>query len=306
MPEKTTKKIAVFFNVEPGPLEVQAHLLVNSLKLFCEDYHSLHAHCRSDRIDELQPETRTMLASRDVELRVLENPFSDGYPAGNKIAGAALERDADFSLFLDTDTFLTQNTSFAEIAYPQKVSVCPETRNAWTNRPRVWRQVYALFGLPKPEAKVQLLLGQFSHPFFNAGMVLFPTGSFGDLWLDTAQQIDKMTGLRGRRPWLDQISLPVAIARYGRDALNSVSRIWNDTPDLPDEGTRLLHYHRPRRLRVRGRMHLADLVFQSSGSEFESYGDLIRYYSAKGVVSDAKALSHVNLSTPIPKPRPNS
>lgn len=71
-----------------------------------------------------------MLASRDVELRVFENPFSDGYPAGNKIAGAALERDADFSLFLDTDTFLTQNTSLAEIAYPQKVSVCPETRNA--------------------------------------------------------------------------------------------------------------------------------------------------------------------------------
>ncbi|NVO57051.1 hypothetical protein HW561_14745 [Rhodobacteraceae bacterium B1Z28] len=251
----------------------------------------MHAHCRHDRINRLQPETISLLQANDVELLSISNPFHDGYPAGNKIAGAALEREAQFSVFLDTDSFLIRETSFLDIAEPGKICLCPETRNAWTNRPRVWRRVYAQFGLPKPTPDLQLLLGDLSHPFFNAGMVLFPSGDFGKLWLDTALNIDEMEGIHGRRPWLDQISLPVAVARLGDGALKIVDRAWNDTPDIPNEDTRLLHYHRPRRLRVRGKMHLADVVFKASDSAFASYADVIAFYSGKDVVADAKALN---------------
>ncbi|TMV53644.1 hypothetical protein FGG78_39085, partial [Thioclava sp. BHET1] len=57
-------------------------------------------------------------------------------------------------------------------------------------------------------------------PYFSAGFVVFPEdggaqGRFPDVWYDTARQIDRIEALDHRRPYLDQMSLPVAIRRAG-------------------------------------------------------------------------------------------
>lgn len=58
-------------------------------------------------------------------------------------------------------------------------------------------------------------------PNFNAGYVAFPerhseTGArFGRLWLETAAAFDFGAKIGGKRPWLDQITLPLTLYRYG-------------------------------------------------------------------------------------------
>jgi hypothetical protein len=67
-------------------------------------------------------------------------------------------------------------------------------------------------------------------PYYSAGFVLFPEThrtpkgqSFPEVWYDTACGIDAIPDLPGKRPYLDQLSLPVAIARAGLG--------WNELPE---------------------------------------------------------------------------
>jgi hypothetical protein len=46
---------------------------------------------------------------------------------------------------------------------------------------------------------------------------------FADVWYETATEIDRKTDLPARRPYLDQISLPLAIRRAGLE--------WNRLPE---------------------------------------------------------------------------
>jgi hypothetical protein len=59
-------------------------------------------------------------------------------------------------------------------------------------------------------------------PYFSSGLFSFPEGhknsegkSFPQVWMDVAQIIDKNEKIPGRRPYLDQISLPLAIQKAG-------------------------------------------------------------------------------------------
>jgi hypothetical protein len=65
-------------------------------------------------------------------------------------------------------------------------------------------------------------------PYFSSGLVVFPEGPvggkrFADVWYETAREIDRKTDLPARRPYLDQMSLPLAIRRAGLD--------WNILPE---------------------------------------------------------------------------
>lgn len=59
-------------------------------------------------------------------------------------------------------------------------------------------------------------------PYYSSGLVVFPEGhknadgkSFPQVWMDAAQTIDAIDDLRGKRPYLDQMSLPIAIRLSG-------------------------------------------------------------------------------------------
>lgn len=104
--------LTIFFMVEPGPLELQAHLLIASLEVNCRDAYRLVAFYRDDWADDLNPATKDFLASTKTVLRTLTNTFADGYPAGNKLIAASLVKASGWSLFMDTDTMLARPTSF--------------------------------------------------------------------------------------------------------------------------------------------------------------------------------------------------
>ena len=85
------------------------------------------------------------------------------------------------------------------------------------------------------------------HPYFNAGMVATTeAAALAPLWAQTCRRIDAMADVNPRRPWLDQIALPLAAARLGL-VTRSLGDSWNYPAHIrPLLGEpALVHYHQP-------------------------------------------------------------
>ena len=158
-----------------------------------------------------------------------EGMWDTPYPHGNKIIAALQPRDSVFSAFVDSDVlFLRPNAPLALIA-SGKVSCSVAASMRWGDQ-SVWDQIYAVFDMPVPTERVRLMRRSPGDvvPYFSSGLVVFPEDAanglrFADVWYDTALQIDRKTDLPARRPYLDQMSLPVAIRRAGLE--------WNPLPE---------------------------------------------------------------------------
>ena len=158
-----------------------------------------------------------------------EGMWDTPYPHGNKIIAALQPRDSVFSAFVDSDVlFLRPNAPLALIA-AGKVSCSVAASMRWGDQ-SVWDQIYAVFDMPVPTERVRLMRRSPGDvvPYFSSGLVVFPEDAanglrFADVWYDTALQIDRKTDLPARRPYLDQMSLPVAIRRAGLE--------WNPLPE---------------------------------------------------------------------------
>lgn len=98
----------------------------------------------------------------------------------------------------------------------------------WTDQ-SIWNQIYSAFDLPIPEERIRLMRNASRViPYFSSGFVVFPEqegpqGRFADIWYDTARVLDRLPDLPRKRPYLDQLSLPVAIKRAGLS--------WNVLPE---------------------------------------------------------------------------
>lgn len=190
-----------------------------------------------------------------------EGTWRGPYRHGNKILAAAQVRETQWSVFLDTDMLAIKPLDASDLPEPMQVGVVPEGILGWGAEPDRWTRVYGHFGLPVPEERIRLLRGarRMSPPYFNGGFVAVREGdrqggrSFGEWWLDTARAIDWNVAVGGKRPWLDQASLPVAMARGGfahrvLDERNNTSISNGRRLDGLDPA--ILHYHRAGFLRV--------------------------------------------------------
>lgn len=188
-------------------------------------------------------------------LPVPARPWKQPYPHGNKIMALAAPRDCDVSVFLDTDMAALGPIDPADLPGPKEVSLVPEGIRSWTKDDAHWQRAYGHFGLALPEERIRLLRGRrsLSPPYFNAGFVAVNEADrvdgrgFGALWFETAQEFDHNARLPGKRPWLDQITLPLTLARFGYsarivDERNNCS-ISNDRR-LEGLAPAILHYHR--------------------------------------------------------------
>lgn len=145
------------------------------------------------------------------------------------------------------------------ITDPTEVMVVPEGKPTWGREEDRWARAYAFIDQPLPEARVKLMRGKRRDylPYYNAGFISFGDGPvegpdgdqpFARRWLDLASEFDRKCPVGGKRPWLDQITLPLAIAKHGlatrvlEDSYNfSVSHrfVGEDLNRL-----RMVHYHR--------------------------------------------------------------
>jgi predicted ATPase len=93
-------------------------------------------------------------------------------------------------------------------------------------------------------------------PYFNSGVIAVQKGlGFADVWAECCRTIDAETSITNKRPWLDQIALPIAVAKLNL-AYECLDERFNypahlkPLPKSPDSSKPFLcHYHSPSVLR---------------------------------------------------------
>jgi hypothetical protein len=188
-------------------------------------------YCPEHKMAEIDPGVIRAHDLMRAEIRPMrtEGRWDPAYPHGNKILAALEPRDSAFSAFVDSDVlFLRPNTPQALIR-PGKVSCSAAASMQWGEQ-SVWDGIYGLFGMEVPTERIRLMRRSAERvvPYFSSGLVVFPEGPvnglrFADVWYETATEIDRRSGLPARRPYLDQMSLPLAIRRAGLE--------WNALPE---------------------------------------------------------------------------
>ncbi len=255
--------LALFYVADGERLEKQSWLLAASLA---------HAHAGDGRIRQfayvgaahragIGDVTHAIYDACGVELRTLADPpkWKKPYPHGNKLVSACDVRGTSHAIFLDTDMACTASLAEFMDLSPDTIAAAPEGKPTWGDTNDRWERAYAHFGLPVPEERVRLLRGNNLEypPYYNAGFIAFPEAAhpvdgkrFAEHWMETALDFDLNCAIAQKRPWLDQITLPLTTARFGYkvrvlDELHNYSLSFREdyarTPDAV-----ILHYHRQR------------------------------------------------------------
>lgn len=239
----------VIFIVQRGELELKALLLAWSLRQSHGKHLQLFAAC-PEHADwaEIAAPTQAALQRLDVQLVPFTPEFAPHYPIGNKVGLLKLLPEGQPGMFLDSDMLSLQRWQPEQLLAGCAVAAKPADVGTWGDEQR-WQQVYALAGLALPERRVRLTVsGQLSLPYFNAGAVAArEPAQLGEAWLAATRQLhDCDLDIGERYPWLDQIALPLAMAR--QDSWRGLDESWNFPAHLRALGTasvNICHYHHP-------------------------------------------------------------
>lgn len=251
--------ITFFFIVEPPHYQNMACYLASSIRTFAEGDVRLVGYCPAHRYAEIDRDVMDALRVMNCEVRPFEaeGRFATAYPHGNKILAALEPRDTAFSAFLDSDVLMIRPQQVDRLCIPGAVAASPAASMYWAQRD-IWDLIYGAFGMPLPEERIYLMRQKNRQrlPYYSSGFVVFPEQfrtedglSFPEVWMQTAQIVDQIDGLENKRPYLDQMSLPVAIKRAGLSWHELMERqhyilggILRGKPFPEDEDITLVHY----------------------------------------------------------------
>ncbi len=244
--------LAICFVVHSGELEVKALLLAASLRHHWPASLELIACIPEGPLgSETSPGCLQALASLDVRITSVANPIGPDYPIGNKLLCLDVPTSAQRLLFLDSDTMAMGPADEGRLAaaFGQGFAAKPADIATASQSLATWTALYATAGLAMPQERVRATVsGETMPPYFNAGVIgVNANAGFGRLWADRALAIDRLPELPGRRPHLDQLSLPVAVAQSGL-ATHPIGEEWNFPANLrvlPEPLPMLCHYHTP-------------------------------------------------------------
>lgn len=251
-------RTAFFFIAEGEHLTAQAILLAASVRHHMGDVPDVIAYVPDTPGGAPMPDAARAaldaLGTRVSPLVVDRSVWKRPYPHGNKLFACAAPRDASHHVFLDSDMVCVAPFDIAPRIAPGGVALVPEGTPSWGKDTDRWQRVYDHFDLPLPTERVRLVRRKRIEflPYFNAGMVAFHADArvggqgFADLWLDTARRIDWQVQVGAKRPWLDQIALPVTLKRFDIPCA-VLPDVWNfsisDRAYEPAAMPRLIHYH---------------------------------------------------------------
>jgi len=215
----------ISFVCQAGRLEAQAVLLAASLRAhFPADLELIAAY--PHRRGALATATTEALRELRAELINIENPLEVNYLIGHKVAALALLSGPKFGLFLDSDIIAMRAPdalSGRMAAVPASVQHCDLAK---------WEHIYDSFNLEIPRnAPATLLSEETTAPYYNTGLISVPgdlAKHFTDTWVDCASRIDADPFIpsNAKRPYLDQISFPVAAALCGHE-IEVLDEKWN-------------------------------------------------------------------------------
>lgn len=170
-----------------------------------------------------RPSTRTLGFMKSIGVRVvaITNGFDTEYPIGNKISCLGIPTDADVRVFLDSDIVCLQSFSgFAPADCGEmepRFRVVPADTDTSAPSEASWAHIYAMQNLAPPaERMCAAVSGAPMLPYFNAGFIAVDSRiDFAATWLRICREIDADERVVNKRPWLDQIALPVAARSLG-------------------------------------------------------------------------------------------
>jgi len=233
--------VSVSFVCESGRLEAQAVLLAASLRW----------HHRSLRLVAAMPgslpkPTRAALTALAVEQVAVGNPVAPDYPIGHKVAALGIGDPAGRRLFVDSDVLCLAPlpwTALSGAAFAAKPADL-----ATFGSDALWQRLYARLGLMAPAQRVVASVSeQIMFPYFNAGVIATTeAGTLAETWASLCREVDSMTDIEPRRPWVDQVALPLALSRQGLD-FRALGETWNypaHIKHITGQPT-LVHYHMP-------------------------------------------------------------
>ncbi|MCU0814975.1 MAG: hypothetical protein MUF74_00400 [Cypionkella sp.] len=229
-----TPSLTVYFIVEPPDYQLMACYLAASLREnFGQDLH-LVGYCPEQKLDTVLPDVKEALRRLRVDLRGFktEGRFDPPYPHGNKLLATLEPRETDFSCFMDSDILCIRPNRVENILRADHVTLSKAASMNWAPQ-SIWDTIYGICGMDLPEERFKLMKqrkGQERIPYFSSGLFSFPEQhrnaegmTFPQVWMQIAQQLDAAPNLPKKRPYLDQMSLPLAIRKAGLD--------WNILPD---------------------------------------------------------------------------
>lgn len=228
-----TPSLTLFFIVEPPSYQYLACYLAASIRNHLPASVKLLGYCPQHRRADLDPAAVETLRRMNCEVRFFdaEGKFDPPYPHGNKILACLEPRETDFSGFVDSDVLMIRDNSVENLLRAGHVSASPAASMRWAGQ-EIWSRLYGAFGMAVPKDRILLMRDKREDvvPYFSSGFVLFPEQhrtaegkGFAQVWYETARQIDAIPDLDNKRPYLDQMSLPIAIARAGLR--------WNELPE---------------------------------------------------------------------------
>ena len=227
-------RLTVFFIVEPPDYQVMACYLAASLREQFGQTVALVGYCPADKLDLVHPEVIRVLDKLGCAVRpfATEGRFDPAYPHGNKILATMEPRDSEFSCFMDSDILCLKPNAVDNIVADGKVSLTPAAWMGWGDQD-LWGTIYDIVGLPLPQDRIRLMKqkkGAGKVPYFSSGLFSFPEQhrtaegkSFPQVWYEVAQTVDANPAIPQKRPYLDQMTLPLAIQKAGLS--------WNILPD---------------------------------------------------------------------------
>lgn len=220
--------LTFFFIVEPPKYQNMAVYLAASIRENFGQGVGMVGYCPEHRMAELDRDAVAVLAHMGCEVRPMrtEGRFDPPYPHGNKLIAALQPRSSAFSCFLDSDILFLRPNDPANLLREGHVSLTPAASMGWAGQD-VWPKIYATAGIDMPVERIRLMNqkgGKDRMPYFSSGLFAFPEGPlpgtglrFPEVWMEVAQKIDADPDIPAKRPYLDQISLPLAIRKAGLD-----------------------------------------------------------------------------------------
>lgn len=228
-------RMTVYFIAEPPSYQIMACYLAASLReQFAEGELALVGYCPAPRLGEVSSDVRQVLDRLGCDLRPfeVEGRFDPPYPHGNKLLATLEKRDTPFSCFMDSDVLCIRPNVVEALARPGHVSLSKAASMNWAPQ-TIWDDIYRVCGMEIPEERFKLMKqkrGEERVPYFSSGLFCFPEDhrsaeglSFPEVWMQVAQEIDAAPEIPKKRPYLDQMSMPLAIRRAGL--------AWNILPD---------------------------------------------------------------------------
>lgn len=221
-------RLTFYFIVEPPKYQHMACYLAGSIRVNFGEQAAMVGYCPAHRMAELDPDAVAVLARMGCEVRpmVTEGRFDPPYPHGNKMLATLERRETEYSCFLDSDILFLRPNRIDNLIHEGAVSLTPAASMGWAGQD-VWPVIYAAAGVPIPEERIRLMNqrgGKDRMPYFSSGLFCFPEAHvnvegkrFAEVWMEVAAAIEAAPDIPAKRPYLDQMTLPLAIRKAGLD-----------------------------------------------------------------------------------------